>query len=71
VAGKPGRTKVESPFFRREEVIGLLRSEGILRRMEFAGWLTAKVRRPKYVIYLKNDVLAALARLEAGDYPEL
>ncbi len=59
-----------SPFFRQGEVIGMLKGKGILLRCEAAGWLKPRLRKPKYVIYRRGDVLKVLARLDAGEYPE-
>jgi len=66
----PRKNIVTSPFFRRSEVIKLLCGEGMVLRCEKAGWLKARVRRAKYVIYRREDVMAILARLDAGEYPE-
>jgi len=58
------------PFLRRKTVIELVAGEGALKRMEQAGWLAPKVRERKYVIYGKEDVLACLARLNRGEFPQ-
>lgn len=58
-----------SPLCRRSEAIKLLRGEGMLRRCETAGWLTARARSPGYVVYRREDVLAVLARIDSGELP--
>jgi hypothetical protein len=59
----------DSPFCRRAEAIRLIRGEGMLRRCEKAGWLKARVRSPGYVVYRREDVMATIARIDAGEVP--
>jgi hypothetical protein len=63
------RPEVTSPICRRTEAIRLVGGEGMFRRMEAAEWFQAKVRTPGYTAYLREDILAALARLLAGEVP--
>jgi hypothetical protein len=42
----------------------------MLLRCEKAGWLKARIRRAKYVVYRREDVLAVISRIDAGEYPE-
>lgn len=49
----------------------MLRGKGMLLRCEAAGWLKARLRKPKYVVYRRDDVLKVLSRLDAGEYPEV
>jgi len=65
---RAGSTLV-SPFLRRSEVIKLLCGEGMLLRCEKAGWLQARLRRASYVVYRREDVMAVLARIDAGEFP--
>jgi len=58
------------PLMRRSDAIRHLAGEGMLKRCELAGWLSARVRRKKYVVYRTADVLACIARIDAGEYPE-
>jgi hypothetical protein len=61
----------DAPLYRRKLVIKVLAGEGMLKRCEAAGWLEAKVREPKYVVYARDDVLAVVARLAAGESPKV
>ena len=63
------KPEFDGPLIRRSHVIKLLAGEGMLKRCEKAGWLKARVRRRKYVVYRRDDVLACIARIDAGEYP--
>lgn len=71
MAAKNSDSLGNSPFFRQGEVIQMLRGKGMLLRCEAAGWLKARLRKPKYVVYRRDDVLKVLSRLDAGEYPEV
>ena len=58
-----------SPFFRQKEVAELLRGDALRNRAEKAGWLSPVVRAKKLVLYRRDEVLAVIARLEAGELP--
>jgi len=54
---------------RRTEVITMVCGEGMLQRLEAAGWLTPRVRARRYVVYRRMDVEAVVVRLDAGEIP--
>jgi hypothetical protein len=60
---------IQSPFFRKVEVVELLRGAGLLARCIQGGWLAPCVRDPKTVLFRRDDVLEVIARLEAGEMP--
>ena len=68
MAKKP-RPEIVSPLCRRTEAIALVQGEGMLRRMEERGWLKAVARRAGYCAFKREDVLAAVARILAGELP--
>jgi hypothetical protein len=63
------QARIVSPLIRRMDAIELVAGEGMLQRMEKAGWISARVRQRNYVVYRREDILAAVARLDAGEYP--
>ena len=60
---------VASPFLKRQEVIKLLRSRSLLERCEKAKWFIAVVREGRVVLYLREQVMAAVWRLSQGEFP--
>jgi len=64
-------SELEAPLYRRNLVITLLAGEGVLKKCEQAGWLAPTVRKRKYVVYRREDVLAVIGRINAGEYPEV
>lgn len=63
------RPQVIAPFYRRSETITLVGGEGMLRRLEAAKWLTARARGAGYVVFRREDVMAVIARIDAGELP--
>jgi hypothetical protein len=49
--------------------VDVLGSRGILQRCIKAGWITAVVKRKRLTLYKRNDVLAAVEKIAAGDLP--
>jgi hypothetical protein len=66
---KSEKRKVEQPFIRRKEAIGLLGSRSTLEKCERAGWITASTRQHRLVLYPRDQVMAAFLRLRGGEYP--
>jgi hypothetical protein len=73
ISGRKPKKKPEpqSPFFKRQEVISLLKTRSVLERCEGAGWLEACVREGRTVLYLRESVLACIYRISQGEYPSL
>jgi hypothetical protein len=63
------KQEVASPFLRRGEAMQLLKTRTILEACERAGWLPVCVRKPRLVLYKREDVLACVFRLAEGEYP--
>jgi hypothetical protein len=58
------------PFLRRTEAIRLLKTRSILERCERAGWIKATTRQHRLVLYLRQQVLAAVWKISNGEFPE-
>jgi hypothetical protein len=67
---KTTKTKQEPLWLRRKEAIGFLGTRSVLEAMERAGWLKAAVRRPRLVLYDRQEVLACAYRLSQGEHPD-
>jgi len=65
------KSEPQSPFFKRQEVIRLLKTRAVLERCEGAGWLEACVREGRTVLYLREPVLACIYRISRGEFPPL
>jgi hypothetical protein len=65
------KSEPQSPFFKRQEVLRLLKTRAVLERCEGAGWLEACVREGRMVFYLREPVLACIYRISRGEYPPL
>jgi hypothetical protein len=70
IAGRKPDKKPEppSPFMKQKEVVQLL-TRTMLEKCEEAGWLQAKVRRHKLVLYLRNEVMQCVWKISQGQYP--
>ena len=66
---KSQKPDIQCPFLRRKEAIELLGTRSTLERCETAGWITATTRRPRLVQYKREEVLAAVYRINQGEYP--
>lgn len=64
------RQVVVSPFFRNSEVCQLFKSRALVERAERFWGLKPIHRRKRLTLYKRDDVLAILARLNAGEFPE-
>jgi hypothetical protein len=60
---------ITSDLIRHGEAVDVLGSRGILQRCIKAGWITAVVKRKRLTLYKRNDVLAAVEKIAAGDLP--
>ncbi len=59
----------QSPFLRRTEAIKFLKTRSVLEACERAGWITASTRQPRLVLYKRVEVMAAVWRINQGEYP--
>jgi hypothetical protein len=58
-----------SPLIRHGEAAELLTSRAVLLACEEAGWLKPCVKRKKFTVYNRVDVMAAAQRILSGEYP--
>jgi hypothetical protein len=58
-----------SPLIRHSEAAELLTSRAVLLACEEAGWLKPCVKRKKFTVYNRADVMAAAQRILSGEYP--
>ena len=58
-----------SPLIRHSEAAELLTSRAVLIACEAAGWLKPCVKRKKFTVYNRADVMAAPQRILSGEYP--
>jgi hypothetical protein len=70
VALEKRKSDTKSPFLKRKEAIELLKTRSTLERCERAGWLKASARQPRFVLYLREQVLACVWRISQGEFPE-
>jgi hypothetical protein len=66
---KKRKPTTDSPFLKRKETIQLLKTRSLIEKCERAGWITATTRQPRLVLYLKEQIMAAVYRLSVGEYP--
>jgi hypothetical protein len=67
---KKSAAENEGLWLRRKEAIAFLGTRSVLEDAERAGWLKAAVRRPRLVLYNRQEVLACAYRLSQGEYPD-
>ena len=67
---KKAATESNGLWLRRKEAITFLGTRSVLEDAERAGWLKAAVRRPRLVLYNRQEVLACAYRLSQGEYPD-
>jgi hypothetical protein len=58
-----------SPFLKRKEAIQLLKTRSLLERCEKSGWLKATTRQGRLVLYLREQVMVAVWRINRGEFP--
>jgi hypothetical protein len=57
-------------FVKRPEAIQLLATRSVLESCEKSGWITACTRQRKLVLYLRQEVMAAVHRISQGEFPQ-
>lgn len=60
---------LESPFVRAMEARKMLGSRSIVERCEAAGWFAPVKRGKRMTLFKRQDILAAVKRIEWGELP--
>lgn len=54
---------------RRKDAITMLTCRSVLEDCERCGWVKACIRKPRLVLYPREEIMAAVYRLHQGEYP--
>ena len=68
-ARKKAKPASNGDLIRHKEAVELLCGRGVLDRCVRAGWFKAIVQKKRMTLYRRVDILASVAKIEAGDLP--